>query len=89
MSPMRIFEKIYVGDVVQMRKSHACGNDIWEVYRVGVDIGMTCRQCRRRVLMSRRNFTHRMRKMLERGSEAVGETGADTDIRHGEQTSGI
>ena len=48
MSPMKIFEKIHVGDVVQMRKPHACGNDIWEVYRVGVDIGMTCRQCQRR-----------------------------------------
>ncbi len=74
MSPMKIFEKIYIGDVVQMRKPHACGNDIWEVYRVGADIGMSCRQCQRRVLMTRRNFTHRMRKMLERGPTAS-ETG--------------
>ena len=80
MSPMKIFEKIHVGDVVQMRKPHACGNDIWEVYRVGVDIGMTCRQCQRRVLMNRRNFTHRMRTMLARGPEAAFETGAS--LRH-------
>ena len=77
MSPMKIFEKIYVGDIVQMRKPHPCGNDIWEVYRVGADIGMTCQKCQRRTLMNRRNFTHRMRKMLQRGPESVTETGAE------------
>lgn len=76
---MKIYEKIYVGDVVQMRKPHACGNDIWEVHRIGADIGMTCRQCQRRVLMSRRNFTHRMRKMLERGPEESVGPGSCTD----------
>ncbi len=87
MSPMKIFEKIHVGDVVQMRKPHACGNDIWEVYRVGVDIGMTCRQCQRRVLMNRRHFTHRMRKMLQRGPAAADETG--TGLQHGQTMSNV
>lgn len=67
MSPMPIHGTILVGDVVQMRKAHACGNDIWEVSRVGADIGMVCRKCGRRVMMTRRNFTHRMRRILERG----------------------
>jgi hypothetical protein len=79
MSPMKIFEKIYVGDIVQMRKPHPCGNDIWEVHRVGADIGMTCRKCQRRTMMNRRNFTHRMRKMLERGPEA--ESDKEAEIR--------
>lgn len=70
MAPARIFEPIYVGDRVRMRRPHACGGDEWTVHRVGADIGMTCCQCRRRVLLSRRRFTHRMQAWLARGAPA-------------------
>lgn len=72
MSPMKIHERILVGDVVQMRKPHACGGDVWTVYRVGADIGMDCRTCGRRAMLTRRRFTHRMKRMLERGPEPPG-----------------
>ena len=73
MSPMKIHDRILVGDVVQMRKPHACGGDVWTVYRVGADIGMDCRTCGRRTMLTRRRFTHRMRRMLERGPERPAE----------------
>lgn len=73
MSPMKIHDRILVGDVVQMRKPHACGGDVWTVYRVGADIGMDCRTCGRRTMLTRRRFTHRMRRMLERGPEPPAE----------------
>ena len=46
--------KFYLGDVVQMRKAHPCGNDRWEVLRTGMDfassvsvaLGWSC--CRRK-----------------------------------------
>jgi hypothetical protein len=73
MSPMKIHDRILVGDVVQMRKPHACGGDVWTVYRVGADIGMDCQTCGRRTMLTRRRFTHRMRRMLERGPEPPAE----------------
>ena len=29
------FIRYYVGDIVQMKKSHPCGSDEWEVKRIG------------------------------------------------------
>ncbi|NLG67937.1 MAG: DUF951 domain-containing protein, partial [Firmicutes bacterium] len=37
--------KLYLGDVVQMRKSHPCGSDQWEVLRTGMDIRIRCVGC--------------------------------------------
>ncbi|MCL4858815.1 MAG: DUF951 family protein [Caldilineaceae bacterium] len=70
---MEIYDPIYVGDVVEMRKTHPCGGSQWRVDRVGADIGMVCLTCKRRVLLPRRKFTHQMKRFLQRG--AVGQDG--------------
>ncbi len=31
-----------VGDIVQMKKTHPCGSNEWEVLRVGMDFRMKC-----------------------------------------------
>ena len=64
---MEISEKLYVGDVVQMRKSHPCGGDTWVVDRVGADIGMVCQTCGRRVLLPRRKFVRGVKRFVKRG----------------------
>ena len=51
--------KVVLGDVVRMRKTHPCGNDQWEVVRLGADIGIRCLKCGRRVLMPRVKFERR------------------------------
>lgn len=61
---------IYLDDIVQMRKKHPCGGDIWQVVRLGADIGIRCRTCGRRVLLPRADFERRMKRFLERGSVA-------------------
>lgn len=48
--------KYSVGDVVKMRKSHPCGNDIWEVMRIGVDFRIKCLKCGRVLLLPRHKF---------------------------------
>jgi hypothetical protein len=69
---VEITEKLYVGDVVLMRKEHACGGAEWKVDRVGADIGMVCQTCGRRVLLSRRQFTRQARKFVQRGQPPEG-----------------
>ncbi|MFW5772286.1 MAG: DUF951 domain-containing protein [Phototrophicaceae bacterium] len=67
--------EIAPGDRVQMRKSHPCGSDEWEVYRVGADIGLRCLGCGRRIMLARSVFYRSMKRKL---------TGPVTSNHHGE-----
>lgn len=70
---MEIAEKLYIGDVVEMRKTHPCGGDTWRIDRVGADIGMVCQTCGRRVLTPRRKFARSAKGFLQRGNEKESE----------------
>ena len=41
---MKVFN---LGDIVEMKKSHPCGNNNWEVIRLGADIKIKCLGCGR------------------------------------------
>lgn len=70
---LAINEKLYKGDVVQMRKAHPCGGDQWEVVRVGMDIGLLCETCGRRVLLPRRKFAKGVTKFVRRNAHPTGQ----------------
>ena len=42
--------ELRLGDVLRLKKAHPCGGDLWEVVRLGADIGVRCRKCDRYVL---------------------------------------
>ena len=42
-----------VGDIVKLKKKHPCGGYHWEVSRTGIDIGLRCLCCGRKVLVPR------------------------------------
>jgi hypothetical protein len=63
---IEVAAKLYVGDVVEMRKVHPCGGYIWEIVRVGADIGIVCRTCGRRVLLPRRDFARGVKHFVQR-----------------------
>ena len=60
-------EEFRMGDVVRLRKPHPCGGFEWEVVRLGADIGLRCRGCRRRVLLERRVLERRLKAFVARG----------------------
>ena len=68
---LEISEKLYVGDVVLMRKPHPCGGMEWQVTRVGADIGIECLTCKRRGMVPRRQFARQVKKFVRRGPEAT------------------
>lgn len=72
---------LFLGDVVRLRKPHPCGGYEWTVVRLGADIGLTCDQCGRRVLLPRREVQRRMRLFVSRGAgyEAAQRLIADHD----------
>ncbi len=58
-----------VGDSLRLRRKHPCGSFDWDVVRVGADVGMVCRGCKRRVLIGRDVLRRRIRLVLDRGAE--------------------
>jgi len=50
-----------LGDVVRLRKKHPCGNDEWEVVRLGADVRIKCLGCQRQVLLERGVFERRVK----------------------------
>lgn len=61
---------LHVGDVVKMRKSHPCGNDLWRITFVGSDVKMRCEKCQRIVMLDRAVFEKRVKKLIESAEAA-------------------
>lgn len=57
-------------DVVQMKKAHACGGDLWEVLFAGADVRIKCLWCGRVVLLDRVRFNSRVKKRVK-AAEAI------------------
>jgi hypothetical protein len=62
------FVEVHVGDVVRLRKPHACGGSDWSVVRLGADIGLRCTTCLHRVLLARSLFERRLKMFLSRAT---------------------
>lgn len=52
-----------IGDAVRMKKAHPCGSFLWDVVRLGADIGLVCRQCRHYVMLPRPYLERRVREV--------------------------
>lgn len=63
-----MFIELQTGDVLVLKKPHACGANAWRVYRLGIDIGLKCNACGRLVLIPRSKLTRRIRQ-ITRGGE--------------------
>jgi hypothetical protein len=61
--------QVELGDVVRLRKPHPCGSYDWVVVRLGVDIGLVCQGCQRRVLLPRSTFNKRCKAIVKRAAD--------------------
>jgi hypothetical protein len=50
---------LQINDIIRMRKPHPCGGYEWTVTRLGADIGLECRTCGHRVMLTRRELSRR------------------------------
>lgn len=57
---------LQLNDVIRMRKPHPCGSHEWTVTRLGADIGLVCKGCSRRVMLTRRELAKRTKVVLPR-----------------------
>ncbi|MEK3888874.1 DUF951 domain-containing protein [Bacillus sp. FSL K6-3431] len=56
-------------DVVEMKKAHPCGTNRWEIIRMGMDIRIKCEGCNHSVLLPRKDFSRKIKKILQRHEE--------------------
>ncbi|WP_251862182.1 DUF951 domain-containing protein [Clostridium sp. Marseille-Q2269] len=54
-----------LGDIVEMKKSHPCGSNRWEIIRMGADIKIKCLGCNRIIMIPRSTFEKRLKNILE------------------------
>jgi len=54
-----------LGSIVVMKRSHPCGENRWEITRMGIDIKIKCTKCNREVMLSRIDFEKKLKKVVE------------------------
>jgi hypothetical protein len=63
-------EKVFdLNDIVEMKKAHPCGVNKWKIIRMGMDIRLKCEGCGHSVLIPRREFARKMKKVLIKAEE--------------------
>ena len=55
-----------VGSLVVMKKGHPCGENKWEIIKLGADIRLKCQKCGRIVIIPRIVFNKKIKKVLEK-----------------------
>jgi hypothetical protein len=55
-----------LNDIVEMKKPHPCGVNRWKIIRMGMDVRIKCEGCSHSVLIARREFSRKMKKILVR-----------------------
>ncbi|MEK4427583.1 DUF951 domain-containing protein [Solibacillus sp. FSL K6-1523] len=53
-----------LNDIVEMKKQHPCGTNEWKVIRLGADIRIKCEGCGHSVMIPRREFDKKLKKVL-------------------------
>ncbi len=57
-----------LGSLVVMKKGHPCGENLWEIVRLGADIRIKCTKCGRIVMIPRIEFNKKIKKVMEKKS---------------------
>jgi len=53
-----------VGQVVVLKEPHPCGGRTWTIYKLGLDVGLQCRQCGHRIKLKRRQYERAVKAVM-------------------------
>lgn len=68
---------LHTEDLIQLKKPHPCGGDVFRVLRVGSEVRIVCRRCGRDMTLDRLKLEKSVRRIL---------TTEKTDKKHPEET---
>ena len=60
-----------LGDIVEMKKPHACQTNKWQITIICVDIKIKCINCNREIMMDRLEFDKKLKKIIGGNDEQV------------------
>ncbi|MCC0629746.1 MULTISPECIES: DUF951 domain-containing protein [unclassified Clostridioides] len=55
-----------IGDIVELKKQHACGCKEFEIIRIGMDIKIKCTKCSRLIMLDRETLEKRVKKLIKK-----------------------
>lgn len=55
---------VRVGDILEMKKQHPCGNKRFQVLRVGMDFKIKCEQCGHEIMLPRVKAEKNIKKII-------------------------
>ncbi|MFJ8064279.1 DUF951 domain-containing protein [Psychrobacillus sp. NPDC096426] len=58
-------KQFQLNDIVEMKKQHPCGTNAWKIIRMGADIRIKCEGCQHSVLIPRKEFEKKMKRLLK------------------------
>lgn len=61
--------KLYIGDIVELRKKHPCGSKNWEIMRTGADIRIKCLGCQHQVMIPRVKLEKSIKRLIKSQSD--------------------
>lgn len=64
--------KFSVGDTVELKKNHPCGEKLFKILRVGSDIRIVCLGCGRDMVLDRLKLEKSVKKLIK-GEEDNGQ----------------
>ena len=57
--------KLVVGDLVELKKPHPCGNSLFKILRIGSDARVICQGCGRDMTLDRIKLEKSIKKIIE------------------------
>ncbi len=62
---------VRVGDLLEMKKPHPCGNKQFAVLRVGMDFRLRCTECGREVMVPRVKIEKSIKKIIREDDKQI------------------
>ncbi|MBN6206514.1 DUF951 domain-containing protein [Ralstonia pickettii] len=59
-----------INDIVEMKKPHPCGENNWKIIRMGMDIRIKCQGCDHSVMIPRREFTKKLKRVIKKAASS-------------------
>lgn len=60
-----------INDIVEMKKPHPCGENSWKIIRMGMDIRIKCMGCEHSVMIPRREFTKKLKRITQKAESST------------------
>lgn len=62
-------EEFGLNDIVEMKKPHPCGVNKFKIIRMGMDIRIKCEGCGHSVMLPRREFARKIKRIVVKSEE--------------------